>query len=251
MRTGEYCISNIDKLVEEGCISPRRAVELKKWQEFRDKNPRIRSLTEEACKPLMSEKNPVVQAEVLESTGKQLSRGSKPTGVQMKNRIANSAAGKDNQGGDHKGAQKEAPKVELSDFIGEAETDPEGVYPFTGNEVEDTGDIPSTPNVIAPPLEAAPDVIPEPGEIEEKGEQEEIVEFNTEITAKTIKENLINAGHVEPPPKPERVPTEGEKQDMFDACVAQAYKWGMEGGEIARRMRKAIIFAGAAEKGGE
>lgn len=251
MRTGEYCISNIDKLVEEGCISPRRAVELKKWQQFRDENPQIRSLTEEACKPLMSEKNPVVQAEVLETTGKQLTHGSKPTGVQMRNRIANAAAGKDNQGGDHTGAQKEASEVELGDFIGQTEMDPEEAYPFAGNEVDDTGDIPSTPNVIEPTPEATPDVISEPGEIEEDMDPEEDIEPHPEITAKIIKENLINAGHVEPPPKPERVPTEEEKQDIFDACVRQASKWGMDGGEIARRMRAAIMFGSRQEKGGE
>jgi hypothetical protein len=33
MRTGEYCISNIDKLVKEGCITQDRAADLKKWQE--------------------------------------------------------------------------------------------------------------------------------------------------------------------------------------------------------------------------
>jgi hypothetical protein len=219
----------------------------------RENDVPLGTLSERAARQVIKEKNPVAKAKVIESIKKGVGTSPLPGEEGIRKHIINKTAGENNCAEEHEGAQKDVPKVELSDFIGQEETDPEEAYPFTGNEVSDTGDIPSTPNTILPTPKAIPDVIPAPREIEEDEDpEEEDTPMNQELTEKVIKERLINAGgYKAPAPKPERAPSEGEKQDIFDACVRQASKWGMGGGEIARRMRTSIIFIAREEKGGE
>ena len=259
MRTGEYCISNIDKLVEEGCITQERATELKKWQRFRAEHPDMSGLSEKACRPLMREKDPEVQAKAIETTGRQVSHGPRETAQQIKTRIANIVAGKGLQGGDHKGASKveDKPEEKLSDYVDPIETDPEEtdptetigdeVYPVIGGDdgdIGDIGDIPDMPDTIDPTLDVIPEAVIDPIEIEEDTDPEENIEPEPEITSKAVKENLINAGHVDLAPRPKlaRTPTEEDKQSIFEKCISQAIIWDMDGDEIYRRMEKAIMF---------
>ena len=267
MRTGEYCISNIDKLVVEGCITHERAADLKKWQAFRIAHPEISGLTEGACKPLMREKNLEVQVKALETIAKQLRPDRRSTAGQVTKQLQNIHAGKSNRGGDHKGASivEDKPEEKLSDYVDPIETveekkDPEETDPvevigdevYSGiyDEAGDTGDIPDMPDDIEPTPEVMPEAIIDPKEIEEDIDPEENIEPEPEITSKIVKENLVNAGHEDPEPKRERIPTEDEKQAIFEKCVAQASKWGIRGDEIARRMRIAITFVSRNEKGG-
>ena len=254
MRTGEYCISSIDKLVEMGCITPKRAIDLKKWQKFRVEHPEISGLTEGACKPLMREKNLEVQAKALEVTGRQVSRGPRETALQIKNRIANIEAGKGLQGGEHLGKAKDEEERKFGDFVKPVEPEPEEndfveVDPdvddqYEGGEPDDSGDIPDMPREAEVKPSVTPGPVIETPAIEEDVDTGEITApENPELTEKVIKEYLKNAGHQDPVPPPKKIPTEDEKQTLFDKAVAQAIDWEMDGDEIFRRTRKAIMFA--------
>ena len=259
MRTGEYCISNIDKLVEEGCITQERATELKKWQRFRAEHPDMSGLSEKACRPLMREKDPKVQAKAIEVTGRQVSHGPRETAQQIMNRLRNIKAGKGLQGGEHLGKAKDAPERKFGDYVEPIETveeekdieetDPtetigDEVYPVIGGEDGDIGDIPEMPDITDPTRDTISEAVIDPKEIEEDTDPEENIEPEPEITSKAVKENLINAGHVDlaPRPKPARTPTEEDKQSIFEKCISQAIIWDMDGDEIYRRMEKAIMF---------
>jgi hypothetical protein len=258
MRTGEYCISNIDKLVEEGCITPERARDLKKWQAFRIEHPEISGLTEGACKPLMRETNLEVQAKAIEVTERQVSSKPRSTARDIKIRLANLNAGKGLQGGEHLGKAKDEPEKNRSDYADLAEPDTEEtdptqtsddmVYQDIDNEAGDSGDIPDMPDSIErasdfalEPIVETPDN-EEEEDIEEKDrDPEENIKPEPEITSKVIKENLVNAGHVNEV-KQERIPTEEDKIRLTEKYVEQMFMWGADSEEIKRRVGKAVVF---------
>jgi hypothetical protein len=206
-----------------------------------------------ACKPLMREKDLEVQAKAIEVTGRQVSHGPRETAEQIKARLANIEAGKGLQGGEHLGKAKDVPGRKFGDYVEPTETVEEEkdtdetdlveavddeVYPVIGDEDGDIGDIPGMPGVIEPTLDIILEPIVDPKEIEEN------VEPEPEITSKATKENLINAGHVDPVPKAKlvRAPTEEDKQALFDKCVFQAFVWDVHGDEMVRRLQKAIRY---------
>jgi hypothetical protein len=260
MRTGEYCISNIDKLVEEGCITPERARDLKKWQAFRIEHPEISGLTEGACKPLMRETNPEVQAKAIETTGRQVSHGPRETAENVKIRLANLNAGKGLQGGDHKGASKakdnsEENRSEYVDPVEQdtGETDPiqtsdDMVYSDIDNEIDYSCDIPNMPDNAEPTHDTMQEWT---GGTQDNGEEEDVeeedrdqkenIEPEPEITSKVIKENLVNAGHVDVVTQ-ERIPTEEDKIRLTEKYVEQMLIWGADSEEIKRRVGKAVFF---------
>jgi hypothetical protein len=261
MRTGEYCISNIDKLVEEGCITPERARDLKKWQAFRIEHPEISGLTEGACRPLMRETDPEVQAKAIEVTERQVSSKPRSTARDIKIRLANLNAGKGLQGGEHFGKAKDKPEENRSDHVDPVEqdiretdsiqTNDNMVYPDIDDEIDDSCDIPDMPDSI----EQTSDTIPEPlAETHDNGEEEDVEEEDREpeenikpeleITSKVIKENLVNAGHVDEV-KLERIPTEEDKIRLTEKYVEQMFIWGADSEEIKRRVWKAVVFASA------
>jgi hypothetical protein len=263
MRTGEYCISNINKLVEEGCITPERARDLKKWQAFRIEHPEISGLTEGACKPLMREQDLEVQAKAIETTGRQVSHGPRETARNIKTRLANIEAEKGLQGGNHKGASKVEDKSgeKRSDYVDPVEQDTREtdsiqtndnmVYQDIDDEIDDSCDIPNMPDSI----ERTSDTMPEPivegsmvkvGDVDLKEDRdpEENIKPEPEITSKVIKENLVNAGHVDVVTL-ERIPTEEDKIRLTEKYVEQMFIWGADSEEIKRRVGKAIVFTSA------
>jgi hypothetical protein len=261
MRTGEYCISNINKLVEEGCITPERAKDLKKWQAFRIEHPEISGLTEAACKPLMRETDPEILAKAIEVTERQVSSKPRSTARDIKIRLANLNAGKGLQGGEHLGKAKDKPEESRSDCVDPAEPDTEEtaltqtsddmVYQDIDNEAGDSGDIPDMPDSIERTSNSAPEPIvempdnEEEEDIEEKDrDPEENIKPKLEITSKVIKENLVNAGHVDEV-KPERIPTEEDKIRLTEKYVEQMFIWGADSEEIKRRVGKAVVFTSA------
>jgi hypothetical protein len=260
MRTGEYCISNINKLVEEGCITPERARDLKKWQAFRIEHPEISGLTEGACKPLMREQDLAVQAKAIETTGRQVSHGPRETARNIKTRLANIEAGKGLQGGDHKGASKVEDKSgkNCCDYVDHVEQDTRKtdsiqtndnmVYQDIYDEIDDSCDIPDmldsiemTSDPMQEPIVETQDNEEEKDAEEEDRDPEENIKPEPEITSKVIKENLVNAGHVDVVPL-ERIPTEEDKIRLTAKYVEQMFIWGADSEEIKRRVGKAVVF---------
>lgn len=248
MRTGEYCIRNITRLVEEGCISPERAKELEKWQKFRGEEPDLSGLSEKACRPLMREKDPAVKAIAIKKIEKALNLGKLVTGAQSERLIKNIEEGKDTRGRPVKTAN-DAESREETAGCGNIEpdigTNVEQAFE-TGDEdfrdpekddvwgIADISDIPDMPDVNASGPGEEVDV-----EVEE-GEKEKI--SYPEITAKVTTEFLSNAGHTNEV-KPERIPSEEDKIALVEKFVRQMYEWGVGPAEIKRRIEKALIFA--------
>lgn len=252
MRTGEYCIRNITRLVEEGCISPERAKELEKWQKFRDEEPDLSALSEKACRPLMREKDPAVKAIAIKKIEKALNLGKPVTGAQSERLIKNIEEGKDTRGRPVKIAN-DAESREETAGCGNTEpdigTNVEQAFETGDDDLrdpwkDDVGDIADIPDI--------PDIPDMPGvnislpceevevEVDEEEKKEEI--SYPEITAKVTTEFLSNAGHTDVV-KPERIPCEEDKIALAEKFVRQMYEWGVGSEEIKRRIEKALIFA--------
>jgi hypothetical protein len=252
------CKDFYEKVRRDGnfCGMTKRALkEVEEYITFLDENPALTGISERAAQPLMREKDPEVQAKAIETTGRQLNHRPSPTEAQMKNRIANIAAGKDVKGGNHKGAQlqEEVSDKKFSDYVEPVEVDQievigDDVYPLPllDDVDKETGDIPTMPIEAVEHLDIGLVPIVDPIEIEEEIEGEEAIKpVILEVTAKTTKENLLNAGHKDEKviPKVKRAPKEEDKQRLFDKTIEQALEWGIEGDEIFRRTEKAILFA--------
>lgn len=235
MRKGDYCIRNIDKLVNEGCINPKRANELKNWQKFREEHSEISELTEGACQPLMREKDPEVQARAIVKMGRAIKHKGGATAAQTARVVQNIEDGKDNRGrsleisNDIEIEEPVIPEVDVDEDVEDnVETVVEGFVDPNDDEERGISDIPVMPEVEVTV------------ESEEKEEEEEVI--HPEFTAKVTKEFLSNAGHTDEV-KPERIPCEEDKIALVEKFVRQMYEWGVGSEEIKRRIEKALIFA--------
>lgn len=246
-RDGNFC--NMDR------IAYQRTVDYIGF--CRENDVPLGTLSERAARPLIKEKDPVVKAKVIQSIRKDLGKSPKRTVTGVITLIQNQRTGKSNQGGDHKGASIAEDKGErkFGDYVNYEKTNPEEsdpieTCPYMDNDVDDTGDIPVAPEGTDLSLDGVSNDVMNPKEIEEDTDfEEEVTPNKPELTEKVIKERIRNAGHVDEVLTPERIPSENDKQAIFEKCVTQASKWGMDGSEIARRMRIAIIFVARNEKG--
>ena len=103
MRKGDYCVAHIPKLVEEECITSKRADELKNWVKFRNEHSEISDLSEGASTPLMREKDEDVETLAIQKAEKAIERGNIPTAKQVIQLIENARAelGKAKENEDH------------------------------------------------------------------------------------------------------------------------------------------------------
>jgi hypothetical protein len=136
MRKGDYCISHIENMRDNECITEKRYQELKDWGVFREGNSEISELSEAACTPLIREKDLEVKAKAIETLGKQIEHGNIATAKQVKTIIDNIRARVPTKGGDHKGAVNpegnvqsgyattpNQPELTMNDFISDKTKD--------------------------------------------------------------------------------------------------------------------------------
>lgn len=246
-RDGNFC--NMDK------TAYKRTVDYIAFCE--ENNLTLGTLSERAARPLITEKDPVVKAKAIEKLGNQLNRGKRPTAAQILRTVHNTQEGKDHGGRPLEVVVEDETEKNFGDYVNPIETDPnetssvetdsvdgnlDDPYPYTGEDVDNTGDIPDIPNAIEPTSDVIPEVDIDPIEIEKDIDPEEESPNNPELTEKVVKEFLSNAGHKDPEPKPKKATSEEDKQAIFDKCVFQAFVWGMTGNEIQRRFEKAIRY---------
>jgi hypothetical protein len=216
-------------------------------------NVPLGTLSERAARHVIKEKDTVVKAKVIEKLGAQLNKKKKPTVAQVVHLVDDTREGKDHGGRPLKESdntetieqvvtktdvgEDNDPDIEtvVEDFVDPADDDVCGVQDIPDMPALSIGEIVGTGKEMPPE-----EVVTE--EEDEEEDEEDTTPDNPEITEKVVKEYLRNAGHEVAPQKKNRIPTEGAKQAIFDTCVKQAFEWEMDGDEIARRTKKAIMY---------
>lgn len=240
-RDGNFC--NMDR------IAYQRTVDYIAF--CKEINVPLGTLSERAARQVIKEKDPVVKAKVVEKLGKELNKSKKPTVAQVAHLVEDTREGKDHGGR----PQKESGSTEIADQVIPETSVGEDIEPDVETVIEDfvdpaTDDVGGVSDIPDMPAQSTGEIVDTSEERQEENvvleeeevEEEDIKPDNPEITEKVMKEYLRNAGHEDVPQKTKPLPTEEGKQGIFDTCINQAYEWEMDGDEIARRMKKAIMY---------
>jgi hypothetical protein len=238
-RDGNFC--NMDR------IAYQRTVDYIAF--CKEINVPLGTLSERAARHVIKEKDSVVKAKVIEKLGARLNKKKKPTVSQVAHLVEDTREGKDHGGrplkelDDTETIEQVVPKTDVEEDI---EQDIETVVEDFVNPEEDdvcgVHDIPDMPDLSIGEIVGTGKETSREEVVQEEEDEEDTKPDNPEITEKVMKEYLRNAGHEDSPQKKKRLPTEEAKQDIFDTCIKQAFEWGMDGDEIARRMKKAIVY---------